>query len=166
MDPDHRVGLVLFPEVLAMMSARAAFLAEDPTLGGRPPRGSALIPTNGGVSGAFYFFPHLAWRPLEWMEVRLGGVLAFASADVVDPYAQRLESRTVNVRGGDPTQRDLGVEVDAAVRMHGALSAETGVELEGGLEGGVLFPGRAFDDAMGVRMGEVGLVRARVGLRY
>ena len=166
MDPDHRIGLVLFPEVLAMMSARAAFLAEDPVVGGRPPRGSALLPTNGGVSGAFYFFPHLSWRPLDWIDVRLGGVLAFASADVVDPYAQRLESRSVNFRGGDPTQRDFGFEVDASVLMHGALSAETGVELNGGIEGGLLVPGRAFDDAMGGRMGEVGLVRARVGLRY
>ena len=98
--------------------------------------------------------------------MRLGGVLAFASADVVDPYAQRLESRSVNFRGGDPSQRDFGFEVDASVLLHGTLSAETGVELNGGIEGGLLVPGRAFDDAMGARMGEVGLVRARLGLRY
>jgi hypothetical protein len=72
----------------------------------------------------------------------------------------------VNFRGGDPTQRDFGFEVDASVLMHGTLSGETGVELNGGIEGGLLVPGRAFDDAMGGRMGEVGLVRARVGLRY
>jgi hypothetical protein len=166
MDPDHRVGLVLFPEVLGAMTARAAFLAQDPMAVGRPSRGSELLPTNGGVSGAFYFFPYLTWRPLDWIDVRLGGVLAFASTDVVDPYVQRLESRAVNYRGGSPSQRDLGFEVDAAFLMHGEISAETHVELNGGIEGGLLIPGRAFDDAMGRPMGEVGLVRARLGITY
>lgn len=166
MDPDHRVGLVLFPEVMAAMTARAAYLAQDPMAVGRPARGSELLPTNGGVSGAFYFFPYLTWRPLDWIDVRLGGVLAFASTDVVDPYAQRLDSRTVNYRGGNSSNRDLGFEVDASFLMHGEISAETGVQLNGGIEGGILFPGRAFDDAMGATMGEVGLVRARLGLVY
>jgi hypothetical protein len=166
MDPDHRIGLVLFPEVLAMMTARAAFLAQDPTVSGRPSRGVELLPTNGGVAGAFYFFPHVTWRPFDFLDIRVGGVLAFASTDVVDPYVQRLESRTVNYRGGDPRHRDLGFEVDASILLHGEISAETGVQLNGGLEGGLLFPGRAFDDAMGVHMGEVGLIRARLGLTY
>lgn len=166
MDPDHRIGLVLFPEVLASMTARAAFLAQDPMTAGRPSRGSELLPTNGGVAGAFYFFPYATWRPLDWIDIRVGGVLAFASSDVVDPYTQRLESRTVNYRGGNSSNRDLGFEVDASVLLHDEISAETGVQINGGIEGGVLFPGRAFDDAMGNAMGEVGLVRARIGLTY
>ena len=51
-DPDHRVGLVLFPEVLSAMTARSAALAQAPSLSARPARGSELLPTNGGVSGA------------------------------------------------------------------------------------------------------------------
>ena len=29
-----------------------------------------LLPTNGGVAGAYYFFPHVIWRPLVWLEAR------------------------------------------------------------------------------------------------
>jgi hypothetical protein len=163
-DPDHRVGLVLFPEVLASQSARSAHLAQTDELSGRPARGSELLPTNGGVSGAFYLFAYGIWRPLPWLEARLGSIVAWASADVVDPYRQRAESRSVNYRGGDPTRRDLGLEVDAAILFHADLGG--GVHFSGGLEGGLLFPGHAFDDASGNTMGEVGLARARGGLRY
>jgi hypothetical protein len=164
MDPDHRVGLLLFPEVLAAQTARSAFLARSPELFGRPARGAELLPTNGGVSGAYYFFPHVIWRPLAWLEARAAAVLAWASTDVVDPFAQRARSRSANYRGGDPTQRDLGLELDAAVLLHGPVAE--GVELSGGLEGAVLFPGRAFDDEAGNPMGTLGMLRARLGLSY
>ncbi|GAB4114089.1 MAG: hypothetical protein OHK0013_49130 [Sandaracinaceae bacterium] len=163
-DPDHRVGLVLFPEVIAWQTARAAWLAQSPDTFGRPARGAELIPTNGGVSGAFYLFPHAMFRPTEWLDVRIGSVLGWSSTDIVDPYRQRAEGRSVNYRGGDPTRRDLGVELDASVRFKISLSSL--VRLELGLEGGVLFPGAAFDDANGTRMGEVGLARLRGGLVF
>jgi hypothetical protein len=164
MDPDHRVGLLLFPEVIAAQTARSAFLARSPELFGRPARGTELLPTNGGVAGAYYFFPHVIWRPLTWLEARAAAVLAWASTDVVDPFAQRARSRSANYRGGDPTQRDLGLELDAALLLHGPVAE--GVVLSGGLEGAVLFPGRAFDDAAGNPMGTLGMLRARLGLTY
>lgn len=164
MDPDHRVGLVLFPEVLAAQSARSAHLASSPELFGRPARGAELLPTNGGVSGAYYLFPYVIWRPLTWLEARAGAVLAWASADVVDPFAQRARSQSVNYRGGDPARRDLGLELDGALLAHGPIAE--GVELGGGFEGGVLFPGRAFDDAAGNPLGPIGLLRLRLGIRY
>jgi hypothetical protein len=163
-DPDHRVGLVMFPEVIAMQTARAAFLAQDQDTFGLPSRGAQLLPTNGGVSGSYYLFPYAIWRPLDWIDVRLGAVLGWASTDVVDPYRQRAESRSVNYRGGDPARRDLGLEVDAAVRLRGRLT--DWLEMTGGIEGGLMFPGHAFDDDHGVAMGEVGLVRLRVGLVF
>jgi hypothetical protein len=163
-DPDHRVGLVLFPEVIAWQTARSAHIAQAPELSGRPARGSDLLPTNGGVSGAFYLFPYGIWRPASFVEARLGGVIAWASTDVVDPWRLRGESRVANYRGGDPGRRDLGVEVDAAILLHGDLG--NGIRISGGLEGGLLVPGRAFDDAEGRAMGAIGLGRARIGLRY
>jgi hypothetical protein len=163
-DPDHRVGLVLFPEVMAAQSARSAHLAQDPALAGRASRGSELLPTNGGVSGAAYLFPYAIYRPFEWLDLRLGGVLAFATSDVADPFAQRALSRTENARGGSAGARDLGVEVDAAVLFRIPLVDD--LILQTGLEGGVLVPGGAFDDALGQRMGPVGLARIRLGLRY
>ncbi len=164
MDPDHRVGLVLFPELIAWQTARSAFLAQSPELFGRGARGAELLPTNGGVAGAFYFFPYGIVRPTDWLDLRAAVVIGWASTDVVDPWRVRAESRVANYRGGDPGRRDLGVEVDAAIRLHGAIGE--GVELSGGLEGGLLFPGRAFDDAAGRSLGEVGLARLRLGISY
>lgn len=164
MDPDHRVGLVLFPEVIAWQTARAAFLAQSPELFGRPARGAELLPTNGGVSGAYYLFPYFMWRPLEWLETRTGALLAWSSADVVDPFAQRALSQSVNFRGGDPRHRDLGLELDGSILLHGPIAE--GVVLSGGIEGGVLFPGHAFDDAEGNSLGPIGMARARLGIRY
>ncbi len=163
-DPDHRIGLVLFPEVIAWQTARAGWLAQNADTFARPSRGAELIPTNGGVSGSFYIFPHATFRPIPEIDVRIGGVLGWSSTDVVDPYRQRAFGRAANFRGGDPTRRDLGVEIDASVT--GRIPLSELVRLELGLEGGLLFPGHAFDDENGVRMGEVGLARARLGLVF
>ena len=163
-DPDRRVGLILFPEVLAAMSARSAALASSPELFGRAGRGAELLPTNGGVSGAYYLFPYAIWRPLDWIETRVGAVIGWTSTDLVDPFLQRARSRAQNYRGGDPTRRDLGLELDGSVLLHGPLAE--GVILSGGVEGGVLFPGHAFDDSRGVGMDTVGLLRLRLGLSY
>ena len=163
-DPDHRVGLILFPEVLAAQSARAAHLAQDPALAARPTRGSELLPTNGGVSGAAYLFPYAIYRPLPWLDVRLGAVLALATADVVDPYVAAALSRSENARGGDASARELGLEIDGAVLLHHPIAEH--LVLSGGVEGGILIPGSAFEDAMGEGLGPIGLARLRVGLRY
>jgi hypothetical protein len=163
-DPDHRIGLVLFPEVIAWQTARAAWLAQTPDTFARPSRGADILPTNGGVAGAFYLFPHATFRPIPEIDVRLGGVLGWSSTDVVDPYRQRAFGRSTNYRGGDPTRRDLGVEIDASITGNIALSDLVRVQL--GLEGGVLFPGGAFDDENDVRMGEVGMARLRLGLVF
>lgn len=163
-DPDHRVGLILFPEVMASQSARSAYLAQDPTIGARPPRGSELLPTNGGVSGAAYLFPYAIFRPKPWIELRLGGVFAWSTSDVVDPFVQRAYSRAENSRGGSSTARDLGVEVDGAVLLSHPIA--TNLVLSGGVEGGVFIAGGAFNDAAGESMGPLGLVRFRAGLRF
>jgi hypothetical protein len=163
-DGDHRVGLILFPEVMAWQSARAAAYASSPELVARAGRGAGLVPTDGGVAGAMYLFPYLRLHPREWLEVRLGAVLARTTAPYVDPVEQRLTSRSVNYRGGDPSLRDLGLELDAAVLVTGALSE--GLAAVGGVEGGVLFPGQALADERGAVMDKVGIVRVRFGLRW
>lgn len=164
MHPDHRIGLILFPELLAWSSARASNLARSDDLVGRPSPGSDLLPTDGGVSGAAYLFNHYTVRPVEWLDLRAGWVWGRATTDVVDPYRARAESRQVGWRGGDRRNRDLGIEVDASVVAHLSLPRELDLEL--GIEGGVAVPGRAFDDADGGRMNTVGLLRLRAGLAF
>jgi hypothetical protein len=164
MDPDHRVGLILFPEVLAAQTARSAYLASSPELFGRPARGAELLPTNGAVAGAYYLMPYAVWRPLAWLEARTAMLLAWASSDVVDPFGQRARSRATNYLGGDPAGRDLGLELDAALLARGPVAP--GLTLSGGVEAGVLLPGSAFANAEGVVMPPVGMGRLRVGLVF
>jgi hypothetical protein len=52
MDPNHRVGLILFPEVLAWQSARSADLAGSDEITGVDNPGIELLPTNGGVASS------------------------------------------------------------------------------------------------------------------
>lgn len=164
MDGDHRVGLILFPEVMAWESARAAAILNSPNLVGHDAHGSALLPTNSGVAGAMYLFPYLIWRPKTNVEARLGAVLARTTSPYVDPSQQALYSRSVNYRGGDPLLRDLGLEVDASVLMRHPLSDT--VDLIGGIEAGAFFPGNAFNTATGESMPTMGLLRLKAGLRW
>lgn len=164
MDGDHRIGLILFPEVMAWESARAAAIVNSPNLVGHDAHGASLMPTNGGVAGAMYLFPYLIWRPRSFIEARLGTVIARSTSPLTDPSQQALYVRNVNYRGGDPMLRDLGLEVDASVLMRTSISRI--VDLVGGVEGGVFFPGTAFNDAGASRMPTIGLIRLRAGLHW
>ncbi len=164
MHPDHRVGLVMFPETLAWQTARSATLMIAPDIAGRSFPGARFYPTNGGVAGALYLFPHVIARPNEMLQLRFGAVVGVASADVVDPYRFHLLGQIASYRGGDPRARDLGLELDASILLHGEIAR--GVTLRGGLEGGVHFPGHAFDDAAGQMLGPVGLLRVLTGLTF
>ncbi|MDW8363085.1 MAG: hypothetical protein RMK74_11845 [Myxococcales bacterium] len=164
MDPARRVGLVLFPEVLAWQSARSATIAQSDLLAARDAPGADRLPTHGGVAGAVYLFPHAIVRIGRAVDVRFGAVWARTAADHVDPYAQRAHSSNENPLGGDPRARDLGLELDGAVRWRGKLSRH--VRLEAGLDAGLLLPGHAFDDASGETMDPVGLVRLRLGASF
>lgn len=164
MHPDHRIGLILFPEVIAWNTARAATLAGADALVGRPSPGSDLLPTNGGVSGATYLFNWYTVRPTKWLDLKAGWIWARATSDIVDPYRQRSQSRSVSYLGGDSGNRDLGLELDASVMFHFDLKNDIRVQI--GLEGGVFFPGHAFDDATGNGMDTLGLGRIRAAFMF
>jgi hypothetical protein len=159
MDPGHRVGLILFPEVLARQTARTAELSRSPELFGRPARGSDLWPTQGGVAGAMYLFPYAIYRPKPWLDARVGAVAGYASADPVDPFVSRAQSIHGNHLGGDANHRQLGLEIDASVETR--IDLVRGLVLALGVEGGALFPGDAFESNQGETPGVLGLVRAR-----
>jgi hypothetical protein len=164
MHPDHRIGLLLFPELLAWQTARSATLAGSGIGLARPPAGNARVPTNGSVAGAAYVFPTVGIRPMDGVELRVGALWAVATADLVDPWRYRVTSRARSYRGADPRSRDLGLEIDASLLLGAPLAK--GVELLGGLEGAVLIPGHAFDDEHGNALGPLGLLRVRGGLRF
>ena len=51
-DQNHRVGLVLFNQVMAWKTARASTIAQDQEIVNRPAPGVQLLPSKGGVFGA------------------------------------------------------------------------------------------------------------------
>ncbi len=165
-DPNHRIGLLLFDEVLRWQTARAATAAADPLLtnGTRPTPGVDLLPSNGGVYGAQYVNPTAIYRPRNWLDLKGGMVIAQSTSDVVDPYRLATGGSYVNYRGGNPRKKDLGVELDAGVEARVPL--EYGLKAQFGAQGGVLFPGGALEDANGVRLNTQWLVVGRVGLLF
>ena len=163
---NHKVGLILFDEVMRWQTARAATAAQDPLLANssRPPPGIDLLPSNGGVFGAQYINPTFLVRPRKWLDLKAGMVIAQATADVVDPLRIATQGSYVNYRGGDPHRHDLGEEFDFGTEVRVPLEYKLTLQL--GAQGGVLFPGGALADAMGAGMRTPWLVVGRAGLQF
>lgn len=148
---DTNVGLLMFKQILAYQSARAAAagVALLQQLGATTfPVES--IDTRGSFTNAFALFPQVDVHPVKNLLVRGGVLVAWAPAEVVDPIAS-LQRRgnvpskdvLVNFAGGSADNRFYGTEVDGRVqyRMFDHFAAD--------LEGAVLFPGGALADENG-----------------
>ena len=163
-DENHHVGLVLFDHVLRWKTARAATLSEAPSLVARAAPGIQLLPSNGGVFGAEYLNPRFVVRPRRWVDLKGGVVIAQTTADFVDPYHVAVLGNSRNYDGGDARKHDLGIELDAGAAFRFPIDA--GATVEAGVEGGVLFPGHAFDDAAGNMLAKQYLTSVQLGLQF
>jgi len=163
-DPNHHVGLVLFEHVLGWKTARAANIAQDPSIVGRGAPGLELWPSGGGVAGASYLYPTLLVRPVSWLDLKAGVLVAQASADVVDPARYWLRGEVASYDGGNARRHDLGLELDLGVDTRLKPSDAVGIEL--GAEGGLLLAGHAFDDEAGEPLGAQYLLTIKAGLEF
>jgi hypothetical protein len=163
-DENHRVGLVLFDQVMRWKTARSATIAQDPALVARAAPGLELLPSNGGVFGAQYLNLRGVYRPRRWVDLKGGVVIAQTTADLVDPYQAGALGSYRNYDGGDPKKHDLGVELDLGAAFRISLAPAATIQM--GFEGGVLFPGRAFDDALGNKMPNQFLLSTQLGIQY
>ena len=163
-DPNHQIGLLLFNHVLAWSTARSAVNASDPTLLNRGTPGLQFYPSNGSVFGATYVYPTVVVRPHPWLDLKAAMLVANTTADVVDPYEFGVNGVVRNHRGGDAKRHDLGLELDAGAEARVALGYD--LTLQVGAEGGILFPGHAFDDAYGNGLARPWMAQGRFGLQY
>ncbi|WP_437875143.1 hypothetical protein [Sorangium sp. So ce513] len=162
-DPSHNVGLILFDEVLAWKTARAATIAERELFAASPAPGVRWLPSKGGVFGAAYVNPRMIVRPARWLDLKAGAVIAETTADLVDPYAPaRAGGNLPNYDGGDRRRHDLGVELDIGVDARIAMGRLITIQL--GTEAGAFFPGGAFDDAAGVELPDQYLLTLKLGV--
>jgi hypothetical protein len=161
-DPNYKMGLVLFDQVLGYQSARTALRAADPQLVGVPPEGVDLLPTAGAITGAWYVFPRLNVALADWVDMYGGPLFAFATARPTDPYTTRLNGGVpLNSLGGS-AGHSLGTELDLGITFRTKPSQL--LNLSATLEGGVLLPGDGFRTAAGGVMGPTGLGRLRLTL--
>ena len=165
-DPNHRVGLLLFDELMRFQTARAATAAADPLLtnAARPTPGVDLLSSNGGVFGAEYVNPTFIYRPRNTVDLKAGMVVAQATSEIVDPYRTATSGSYVSYRGGDRRKKDLGLEFDAGFEARFPLDYD--LQANFGMQGGVLLPGSAFEDADGNRLPAQWIVITRAGLEF
>lgn len=145
--PGFTQGLLLFQYYRGWQSARTEIRARDPDLTGIPPNGTQYIASKGSVTNALYLQPKIRYSFAERFEVWGGPLLAAAAVPIVDVYTTKLQGGSPhNSTGGASTKRWLGTELDVGVRARYGLK---NVWMQAGLQGGLLFPGRALVDARG-----------------
>ncbi len=162
--PGYSAGLILFPYMMGWQSARSQMLAQDDTLAAVDPQGVQYLASGGSATNAVHIQPKARWNFMDRFELWGGPMVAFSPTQVSDPYASRITGgANTNALGGPGDRRYLGTEFDLGVR---ARYSYKGMWIQGGLQGGVLLPGRAFEDGTGDRDKVVGAVFVRTELRY
>lgn len=160
MHTDHNVGLILYEEILPMLSARAADRVADPKLVGSRAPGLRHGIVQGGVHNSLAFHPTFRWRPWGNVDLRLGYLLARAAVAPVDLYSTAKNGGYAAGYGGG-AGRTYGQEFNASIRDTWELPADCALEV--GLEGGVFLPGDAFEN---IAMAPVTSLRGRVDIRW
>ncbi len=161
-DPNYEMGLMLFRQVMAAQTARGGFRAADPTLVGVPAAGVERIATRQSPTNTVSLFPRVWWRPSDGFDVYGGPLFAFAPVDQIDAFNTRIAGgQSRNALNGTAGQY-LGTELDLGSRYRLNVA-----DVEGtlGVEGGVLFPGSAFEGAQGEGLGAVYGGRAKLAIK-
>ncbi len=170
MSTDYNVGMVLFDHVLPLLTARGVDRAADASLVGQPSPSTRFAINPGAVQNAIYGNLVLRWRPVTPLDLRVGVLYAVPAADLMDAYQTAIQGGYPTSYGGRVQSRGAyGHELDTRATWRFDLPG--GLALDVGPEGGVLFPGGAFDGVAGLRrLGAqtraIWLGRARLSLMW
>lgn len=154
-DRDHRVGLLMFRELMTAHAAVTANNVADPDYRGTPPRGYENLATHGAARGVFYANPRVSFELAGGTNpVHLYGGFLYASTDGenVDPFWSGNAGGAPRGPRNGPPASELGYEVDLG------LSARLPVwdfDLDLRLEGAFFSPGKLFADADGTMPADV-----------
>lgn len=156
-DPDYKVGLVLFEQVLPRLQLRSNDRLGDPGLLATPPSATRFLVSQGSVTNAMYVNPVVRFRPWAPLDLRLGYLGARSAGDLIDPYnSAKIGGYNATYGGKAPGSRALGHELDGSVKLTLPVPI---VRLRIGVEGAVFFAGAALDGVGGGPFGTVTLVR-------
>lgn len=157
-DPDYRVGLILFDQLLPRLTARAVDRLADPSTSSVPPAGLRFAINQGSISNAIFLYPVFRVRPVEGLDLRMAYLFAIAPSSVTDPYNTTLNGGyNTSFGGGPPGSRVLGHEIDMSVRY--AIPIVSSLRVRVGAEGGFFFGGGALDGLASAPLGAVALGR-------
>jgi hypothetical protein len=163
-DPNYKVGLILFDHYIPAMTRTGYERAADPSRSGVPPKGVAGLISDGAVENAVYLNPMLLFGNPDSLLTGVGILWAQSAVPLYDPFNSFANGGTPIGPRGAEASRDLGVEVDVAARYRHRLVSN--LQIEGKAEYGILFPGEAFNDALGNPASPQNLVRARIALLW
>lgn len=117
-DRDFDVGLVMFKEVQGAVDAAAYAQLSDPEHSGGAPDGAEALVGEGAFRQAIFLQPVASIKPVKNIEVKVGVLLAWATAPVAQPYATyRNGGVPANFLGETTSGYDLGSEVDWALKL-------------------------------------------------
>ena len=166
-DPDYNVGLVLFDEVIAGISAVAPETIADPSRIYLPQKGIDILPTDGSLTNVIYQMVGFSYSPAPLKGLGVKGAVIYAQADQYfsDPY-QTYKAGGVahNFLGAKCDSRELGWELDFGLSYTFHLPNQLSLKLGG--EYGRFFPAGAFKDQEGERMDPVEKIRALFSLNW
>jgi hypothetical protein len=163
---DTKVGLLLFPQVLAYETARSGAAGNAILTGlGAINLPSTRVASGGAMTNAVVLFPQVTWNITEDIFVRAGALFAWAHKPVTDPHetlrnedGYDFRDDAVNYNGGKPGDY-YGTEFDLR------FSARLWEKFYFDLEGAFLLPGDALEDEHGDAVPSA-MVEARFTFRY
>ncbi len=149
-DRDFDAGMVLFDELMGAVEQGAYNQLTDGEHAAVPPDGVDAVVTEGAVRRASFLQPIVSGKPLPWVKLQGGVMLAWASAPISQPFATYRNGGAPANHLGEPTEGyALGTELDWSVTVGDTVLHSGWVKPKPALvlQGGHLFPSEALAGA-------------------
>lgn len=140
-DRDYAVGTALFEEVQGGLDLVAWAQASDSSVAAHPPDGVDTLAAEGAFHQAVAAQPAVQVAPLPWLDLAVGGVWAWSTGPIAQPF-QSFRAGGVPTNGlGTATEgRFLGTELDWRVATRPAAVQDWALRPELALVGAHAFP--------------------------
>lgn len=138
-DRDYDAGMVIFDEVQGAINAQSYNLLADLEHTGHVADGADALVDEGAVKRASFVQPLIDGQPKDWLGLRVGATLAWATAPVAHPYyTYRAGGTPTNQLNQTTDGYKLGTELDWA--LHLSLPGDRVVAPDLLVQGGHLLP--------------------------
>ena len=117
---DYQIGMVLFDQVMPMLTARSVDRIHDPELIQQAPASTRFLVNQGALRNARYLYPVIGYRPIEGLELKLAYLMAFSAAGAIDPFQSGINGGYNLGFDGEPTDfKEFGARTLSWRSLHG-----------------------------------------------